>query len=74
MFEFEDEIDDKKKIYDENMLMKIRIVCQEINFFRRKTFKIFFLNNLLVFLRVKSEKKLICRQLKTFETIIISMR
>ena len=38
LFEFENEIDDEKKIHDENMLMKIRIICQEINFFRRKIF------------------------------------
>ena len=36
LFEFENEIDDEKKIYDENMLMKVRTVYQEINFFRRK--------------------------------------
>ena len=38
LFKFENEIDDEKKIYDENMLMKVWIVCQEINFFRRKIF------------------------------------
>ena len=38
LFEFENEIDDEKKIHDENMLMKIRIVRQEIDFFRRKIF------------------------------------
>ena len=27
LFEFENEIDDEKKIYDENMLMKVRVVC-----------------------------------------------
>ena len=27
LFEFEDEIDDEKKIHNENMLMKIRTVC-----------------------------------------------
>ena len=36
LFEFENEIDDEKKIHDENMLMKIRIIHQEIDFFRRK--------------------------------------
>ena len=38
LFEFENEIDDKKKIHDENMLMKVRVVRQEIDFFRQKTF------------------------------------
>ena len=36
LFEFENEIDDEKKIYDENMLMKVRVVRQKIDFFRRK--------------------------------------
>ena len=36
LFEFKNEIDDEKKIHDENMLMKIRIVRQKIDFFRRK--------------------------------------
>ena len=38
LFEFEDEIDNKKKVHDKNILMKVRIVRQEIDFFRRKTF------------------------------------
>ena len=38
LFEFENEIDDEKKIHDENMLMKVRIVRQEIDFFCRKIF------------------------------------
>ena len=33
LFEFENEIDDEKKVHDENMLMKVRIVHQEIDFF-----------------------------------------
>ena len=36
LFKFENEIDDEKKIHDENMLMKVRIARQEIDFFRRK--------------------------------------
>ena len=36
LFEFENEINDKKKIHDKNILMKVRIACQEIDFFRRK--------------------------------------
>ena len=38
LFEFEDEIDDKKKVYDENILMKVRAARQEIDFFHRKIF------------------------------------
>ena len=38
LFEFENEIDDEKKIHNKNMLMKVRIVRQKIDFFRRKTF------------------------------------
>ena len=34
LFEFENEINDEKKIYDKNILMKIRTVRQEINLFR----------------------------------------
>ena len=34
LFKFKNEIDDEKKIHDKNMLIKIRIVCQEIDFFR----------------------------------------
>ena len=43
LFEFENEIDDEKKIHNENMLMKVRIVRQKIDLFRRKTFWKFFL-------------------------------
>ena len=38
LFEFENEIDNKKKVHNENMLMKVRIVRQEIDFSRRKIF------------------------------------
>ena len=38
LFEFEDEIDDKKKVHDKNMLMKVRIARQEIDFFCQKIF------------------------------------
>ena len=38
LFEFKNEIDDEKKIHDENMLMKVRIICQEIDFFCQKIF------------------------------------
>ena len=38
LFKFENEIDDEKKIHDENILMKVRIARQKINFFRRKIF------------------------------------
>ena len=33
LLKFENEIDDKKKIHDENILMKVRTVHQEIDFF-----------------------------------------
>ena len=38
LFEFENEIDDEKKVHDKNMLIKIQIIRQEIDFFRRKIF------------------------------------
>ena len=38
LFEFENEIDDEKKVYDKNMLIKIQIARQEIDLFRRKIF------------------------------------
>ena len=38
LFEFENEIDDEKKVHDENMLIKVRVIYQEIDFFRRKIF------------------------------------
>ena len=38
LFEFKNEIDDKKKIHDENILIKVQTVYQEINFFRQKIF------------------------------------
>ena len=37
LFEFENEINDEKKIHDENILMKIRIIRQKIDSFHRKT-------------------------------------
>ena len=36
LFKFENEIDDEKKVHDENMLMKVRVARQEIDSFRRK--------------------------------------
>ena len=36
LVEFKNEINDEKKIHDENMLMKVQIVRQEIDFFHRK--------------------------------------
>ena len=38
LFKFKNEIDNEKKVHDKNMLMKVRIVRQEIDFFRRKIF------------------------------------
>ena len=37
LFEFENEMNEKK-IHDENMLMKVRIVRQKVDFFHRKIF------------------------------------
>ena len=36
LFKFKNKIDDEKKIHDKNILMKIQIARQEIDFFRRK--------------------------------------
>ena len=38
LFKFENEINDEKKVHDKNILIKIRIARQKIDFFRRKTF------------------------------------
>ena len=38
LFEFKNEINDEKKIHDENMLMKVRTARQKIDFFRQKIF------------------------------------
>ena len=38
LFKFENEIDDKKEIHDENMLMKIRAARQKIDFSHQKIF------------------------------------
>ena len=38
LFKFKNEIDDKEKIHDKNMLMKVRAARQKIDFFRRKIF------------------------------------
>ena len=37
LFKFENKMNEKE-IYDENMLMKIQVVRQEVDLFRRKTF------------------------------------
>ena len=34
LFKFENEIDNKKKVHNKNMLMKVRVVRQEIDLFR----------------------------------------
>ena len=36
LFKFENEIDDKEKVHNKNMLVKVQIVRQKIDFFRRK--------------------------------------
>ena len=38
LFEFENEINNEKKVHDENILMKVRAARQKINLFRRKVF------------------------------------
>ena len=58
LFKFKNEIDDKKKIHDENILMKIRIVCQEIDFFRQKILWKFFLKQSARVLKNKKQKKI----------------
>ena len=37
LFEFENEMNEKK-IHDENMLIKVQVARQKVDFFRRKTF------------------------------------
>ena len=54
LFEFENEINNEKKIHDENILMKVWIVRQEIDFSRQKFFWKFFLKQ---FARVFKSKK-----------------
>ena len=58
LFEFKNEIDDKKKIHDENMLMKVRTARQKIDFFRQKTFWKFFLKQSARVLKNKKQKKI----------------
>ena len=58
LFEFENEIDDEKKVHDENMLMKVWVVRQKIDFFRRKTFWKFFLKQSARVLKNKKRKKI----------------
>ena len=42
LFEFENKFDNEKKIYDENILIKVKTICYEIVFFVKKFFKKFF--------------------------------
>ena len=58
LFEFENKIDDKKKIHNENILMKVRIVCQEIDFSCRKIFWKFFLKQSARVLKSKKRKEI----------------
>ena len=58
LFEFENEIDDEKKIHDENMLMKVWAVRQEIDSFRRKIFWKFFLKQSAHVLKSKERKEI----------------
>ena len=57
LFEFENEIDDEKKVHDENMLMKVRVARQETDFFRRKIFWKFFLKQSARVLKNKERKE-----------------
>ena len=38
LFKFENEMNDEKKIHDKNILMKVQIIRQKIDFFRQKIF------------------------------------
>ena len=58
LFEFKNEIDDEKKIHDKNMLMKIRVVCQEIDFFYQKIFWKFFLKQFVRVFKSKERKEI----------------
>ena len=57
LFEFENEINNEKKIHDENMLIKVRIIHQEIDFSRRKIFWKSFLKQFARVLKNKKQKK-----------------
>ena len=58
MFKFKNEIDDEKKIHNKNMLIKIQVVCQEIDFFRRKIFWKFFLKQSVPVFKNKKRKEI----------------
>ena len=58
LFKFENEIDDEKKVHDKNMLMKVQIVYQKIDFFRRKIFWKFFLKQFACVFKSKEQKKI----------------
>ena len=58
LFEFKNEIDNKKEIHDKNMLMKVRTVRQKIDFFRRKIFWKFFLKQFACILKNKERKEI----------------
>ena len=38
LFKFKNKIDNEKKVYNKNILMKVKVARQEIDFFRRKIF------------------------------------
>ena len=58
LFEFKNEIDDEKKIYDENILMKVWVVRQEIDFFRQKILWKFSLKQSARVFKSKKQKKI----------------
>ena len=58
LFKFENEIDDEKKIHDENMLMKVWTARQDIDFFRRKILWKFFLKQFARVFKSKERKEI----------------
>ena len=58
LFKFENKIDDEKKIYNKNMLIKVRTVYQEIDFFYQKTFWKFFLKQFARIFKSKKRKEI----------------
>ena len=56
LFKFKNEIIDEEKIHDKNILMKVRAVYQEIDFFRRIFFWKFFLKQSAHVLKSKEKK------------------
>ena len=64
----------RRKFITRTCWWKFELLVKRSIFSVERFFENLFWNNLLVFLKAKSEKKSICRWSRTFETIIISMR